>query len=54
MWEMMMCTHYMSNYYLYDNLYNNEQIEQNDETNKDVYILHIKRYAISIYSELGR
>jgi hypothetical protein len=32
----------------------NKKIEKNNKTNNDVYILHIKRYAIKIYSMLER
>jgi hypothetical protein len=31
-----------------------KKIEKNDRTNDDVYILHTKKYAIKIYSVLGR
>jgi hypothetical protein len=41
---MMMCTPYMSNYYLCDFF----EIIDND----DVYILHVKIYDIRIYSGL--
>jgi hypothetical protein len=32
----------------------NKKIEKNNKTNNDVYILHIKRYAIKTYSMLER
>jgi hypothetical protein len=32
----------------------NKKIEKSDELDDDVYILHIKKYAIMIYSELKR
>jgi hypothetical protein len=47
----------MSNYYLYEffiKIINNKKLEKNDGINDDVYILHVKRYAIKIYSELER
>jgi hypothetical protein len=44
-----MCTLYMSNYYLYDFLKNYWlKIDKSDGVNDDLYILHIKRYAIRI------
>jgi hypothetical protein len=52
----MMHTFYMSNYYLCDFLqkFYIIKIEENDGTYNDVYILHVKRYAIKIYSKLER
>jgi hypothetical protein len=32
----------------------NKKLEKNNKTNNDVYILHIKRYAIKTYSMLER
>jgi hypothetical protein len=53
----MMCTSFMFNYYLYDflkKLYIMKKLEKNNEPDDDVYIMHVKRYAIRIYSGLGR
>jgi hypothetical protein len=52
----MMCTHCISNYYLCDflEIIDNRKIEENEKTNNNVYILYIKRYTITTYSELGR
>jgi hypothetical protein len=33
---------------------NDEKIEKINETDNDVYILHVKKYAISTYSRLER
>jgi hypothetical protein len=54
--QMMLCTLYMSSYYLYVfiKIIDNKKLEESDETDDDVYILDIKRYAIRTYSELRR
>jgi hypothetical protein len=47
----------MSNYYLYEffiKIINNKKLEENDGINDDVYILHVKRYVIKIYSGLEK
>jgi hypothetical protein len=56
MGQVMMCKSCMSNYYLYDFLevIDNEKIEKFDTTDDDLYILHVKRYAIMTYSGLER
>jgi hypothetical protein len=53
--QMMMCIPRIYNYYLYDlkNI-DNKKIEKNDETDNDMYILHVNRYAIRTCSGLGR
>jgi hypothetical protein len=51
----MMCTTYMSNYYLFDffkKIIDNIKIEESDEPDDNVYILHVKRYTIKNYSGL--
>jgi hypothetical protein len=56
MGQMMMCTPCMSNYYLCEffiQIKDNKKLEESDEIN-DVYILYVKRYAISTYSGLKR
>jgi hypothetical protein len=52
--QMMICTPYMSNYYLYDffKIIDNKKLEESDGSNGDVYILQVKRYDIRIYSGL--
>jgi hypothetical protein len=50
----MMCTRCMSNYYLCDFFVEIIDNEKNDRADDDVYILHIKRYAISTCIRLGR
>jgi hypothetical protein len=52
--QMMICTPYMSNYYLYDffKIIDNKKLEESDGLNGDVHILHVKRYDIRIYSGL--
>jgi hypothetical protein len=53
--QMMMCTTYMSNYYLFDffkKIIDNIKIEESDEPDDNVYILHVKRYTIKNYSGL--
>jgi hypothetical protein len=54
--QMMMCAPYMSNYYLCDflEIIDNKKLEENDGANDDVYILHVKRYAIRTCSGLER
>jgi hypothetical protein len=55
--QMMMCTPCMCNYYLcefYIEIIDNEKIRGKCRTNDDVYILHIKRYAIKTCSGLER
>jgi hypothetical protein len=32
----------------------NKKLEKNNKTNNDVYIIHIKRYAIKTYSMLEK
>jgi hypothetical protein len=56
MGQVMMCKSCMSNYYLYDFLevIDNEKIEKFDTTDDDLYILHVKRYAIMTCSGLER
>jgi hypothetical protein len=51
---MMMCTSCMSNYYLCDflEIIDNKKIDESDETDDDVYIVHVKEYVIKTYSEL--
>jgi hypothetical protein len=47
--QIMICTPYMSNYYLCEffvEIIAIEKIEKNDDTDDDVYILHVKVYAI--------
>jgi hypothetical protein len=54
---MMMCTHYMSNYYLCDffvEIIDNKKIKKSDWAKDDVYIIHVKRYDIRTCSGLGR
>jgi hypothetical protein len=53
---MKMRTPCMSNYYLCDflEIINNKKLEKSDRTDDEMYIVHIKRYAIRIYSKLGR
>jgi hypothetical protein len=52
--KMMMCTSCMSNYYLcvFLEIIDNKKIDENDETDDDVYIVHVKEYTIRTYSEL--
>jgi hypothetical protein len=53
---MMMCILYMYDYYLYNffvEIIDNKKLEKSDGAD-DVYILHVKRYAISNCSELRR
>jgi hypothetical protein len=52
----MMCTSYMSNYYLciFKEIIKNKKLEKNDRTDDDVYIMYIKIHAINIYSKLVR
>jgi hypothetical protein len=52
----MMCIYYMSNYYLCDflEIIDNKKIEENDGVDDDMYIMHVKRYAIKTYSILER
>jgi hypothetical protein len=48
---MMMCTSYMSNYYLCEffiEIIDNKKLEKSDRIDNDVHILHVKRYTISI------
>jgi hypothetical protein len=55
MGQIMMCTLYISNYYLcklFIKIIDNKKIEKNDELNDDRYIIHVKRYAISTCSGL--
>jgi hypothetical protein len=54
--QMMMCTACMSNYYLCNflKIIYNINIEKNNMTDNNVYILHVKRYVIRTYSELRR
>jgi hypothetical protein len=56
MGQVMMCKSCMSNYYLYDFLevIDNEKIEKFDTTDDDLYILHVKGYAIMTCSGLER
>jgi hypothetical protein len=51
-----MYTLYISNYYLCDflEIIDNKKIKKNGVTDNDVYIMHIKRYAIKICSALVR
>jgi hypothetical protein len=52
----MMCISYMSNYYLRNFFIEviEIKIKKSDETNDDVYILPVKRYAIKVCSGLVR
>jgi hypothetical protein len=45
MWQMIMCTLYMSNYYLciFLEIINKKKLEESDMVDYDVYILHVKR-----------
>jgi hypothetical protein len=54
MGQMMLCTPYMSNYYLYNflEIIDNKKLEQSDEINDKVYIMHIKRYAMRTCNRL--
>jgi hypothetical protein len=53
--QMIMCTSCISNYYLCDFLkIINKKIEKCDETYNNVYILHVKRYAIRTYNGLEK
>jgi hypothetical protein len=54
--QMMMYTSCKSNYYLcyFLEIINDEKIQKINETDNDVYILHVKKYAISAYSRLER
>jgi hypothetical protein len=56
MGRMMMCTPCMSNYHLFNflEIIDNEKLEESDGAYDDVYIMHDKRYAIRIFSGLGR
>jgi hypothetical protein len=57
MWQMMMCTPCMTNYYLcqlFVGIRDNKKLEKNDGADDDVYILHVKRYTIKTCSGLGR
>jgi hypothetical protein len=54
MWQIMMRTHCMSNYYLCDFLKIIDNKNREKQTYYDVYILHIERYDIRTYSRLGR
>jgi hypothetical protein len=57
MWQMMMCTPCMTNYYLcqlFVGIIDNKKLEKNDGVDDDVYILHVKRYTIKTCSGLGR
>jgi hypothetical protein len=56
-WQIMMCTTCMFNYYLCDFLYKLyiiKKLEKSDQMDDNVYILYIKIYAIRIYSGLVR
>jgi hypothetical protein len=52
---MMMCTPYISNYYLCEFFIEiiDKKIEESNEID-NVYILHVKKYAIRTCSGLGR
>jgi hypothetical protein len=54
--HMIMCIPYMSNYYLCDflEIIDNKKIEENNGSDDDVYILHIKRYTINTCIGFGR
>jgi hypothetical protein len=57
MGQIMMCTPYMSNYYLWEffiEIIDNKKLEEYDGADDDVYILNIKRYGIRTCSWLGR
>ncbi len=51
-----MCTPYIFNYYLCDflEIIDNEKNREKWWADDDVYIMYVKRYAIKIYSGLGR
>jgi hypothetical protein len=52
---MMMCTACIFNYYLCDFLeIIDKKLDKNDKTDDNMYILHVKIYAIKNYIELGR
>jgi hypothetical protein len=51
----MMCTLCMSNYYLCDfkEIIDNKKLEENKWVDNDMHIVHVKRYDIKTYRELG-
>jgi hypothetical protein len=54
---MMMCIHYMSNYYLcnfFIEIIDNKKLKSSDGADDNMYIMHIKRYAIRTCSRLER
>jgi hypothetical protein len=54
--QIMMCTLYMPNYYLYDffKIIDNKKIEESDGADDDIYMLHVKIYATKTYTKLER
>jgi hypothetical protein len=53
--HMMLCTACIFNYYLCDFLeIIDKKLDKNDKTDDNMYILHVKIYAIKNYIELGR
>jgi hypothetical protein len=54
--QIIMCTFYMPNYYLYDffKIIDNKKIEESDGADDDVYMLHVKIYATKTYTKLER
>jgi hypothetical protein len=48
-----MCTCYMFNYF-FIKIINNKKIEEDDGADDDIYILHVKKYAIKTYIKLER
>jgi hypothetical protein len=53
---MIICTPYMSNYYLcvFKKIIDNKKIEKSDKVDNDMYIIHVNRYVIRTYSGLER